>query len=205
VPRVIGLTGGIASGKSTVARILRELGAEVIDADLVVRHVCEPGKPAFDEIVREFGAGVLSSDGTLDRKRLGAIVFGDDEKRRRLNRIVHPRVGEETARRVTEAGARGVEVVVYEAALLVENKLHHMLQGLIVVTAPLDVQLQRVVSRDGLTDEEARQRAASQAPLEEKVAAADFVIDNSGPPEALRPLVEAVWRRILAGEPGERG
>jgi dephospho-CoA kinase len=199
--RVIGLTGGIASGKSTVARILRELGAEVIDADQVARDLVEPGQPALDEIAAGFGREVLDEAGRLDRKKLGAIVFADAEKRRRLNGILHPRIGAETGRRVADAAARGVPVVVYEAALLVENRIHQMLDGLIVVAAPPADQLARLRARDQLDDEEALRRVAAQAPLEEKIAAADFVIDNAGPLDQTRRRTEEVWREILAGAP----
>jgi dephospho-CoA kinase len=197
----IGLTGGIASGKSTVARILSELGAEVIDADQVARDLVEPGQPALEEIAAAFGREVLDEAGRLDRKKLGAIVFADEGKRRRLNGILHPRIGAETGRRVADAAARGVPVVVYEAALLVENRIHQMLDGLIVVAAPPADQLARIRARDQLDDEEARRRIAAQAPLEEKIAAADFVIDNAGPLDETRRRTEEVWRDILAGAP----
>jgi dephospho-CoA kinase len=204
VPRVIGLTGGIASGKSTVAALLRELGAEVIDADQVARDVVEPGQPALADIVATFGPDVIGAEGRLDRKRLAAIVFADDGARRKLNAITHPRIGAETARRVMEAGARGVEVVIYEAALLVENGIHRGMGGLIVVAAPPEVQIERMKTRDGLDEAEARRRVAAQAPLDEKIAAATWVIHNTGEREALRARVEAVWREILA-HPGDRG
>jgi dephospho-CoA kinase len=199
--RVIGLTGGIASGKSTVARMLAALGAAVIDADQVARDVVRPGQPALAEIVAAFGAEVLTAAGELDRKRLAGRVFADPEARLRLERITHPRIAAEVGRRVAELAARGVAVAVYEASLLVEGGLHRGLDGLIVVAAPEEAQLRRVQERDGLTPDEAARRLADQAPLREKVALADYVIDGSAALEATRAQVAAVWQDILAGGP----
>lgn len=201
--RVIGLTGGIGSGKSTVAAMLEEMGAEVIDADRIAREVVEPGTAGLDDVVARFGREVLDEGGRLDRKRLGAIVFSDDDKRRALNGILHPRIAAETARRVAEANARGVEVVVYEAALLVENGIHRALDGLIVVAAPPAQQLARVTARDGLTDEEARRRLDAQAPLDDKLRAATWVIDNGGPLAETRRRVAEVWREAREGKHAE--
>lgn len=187
-----------------MARLLRERGVEVIDADQVAREIVEPGRPALAELVAEFGPAILDGEGRLDRKRLGAIVFGDEARRRRLNAITHPRIAAETARRTVEAGARGIAVVVYEAALLVENGIHRALDGLIVVSAPPAIQLARAVARDGITVEEAGRRLDAQLPLADKVAAADYVIDNAGPPGALDAQVDAVWRDILDGGPRRR-
>ena len=198
---MIGLTGGIASGKSTVAGMLAALGAEVIDADQVARDLVAQGQPALDEIVAAFGAAVLTASGELDRKRLGARVFAEPSERRRLDAILHPRIGAETARRIAEAGARGVPVVVYEAALLVENGLHRLLDGLIVVAVDEAVQRTRLSSRDQLAGDEVAQRLAAQAPLADKLAAADYVIDNQGDREATRRQVEAAWRDSLGGGP----
>ncbi len=195
-PRVIGLTGGIGSGKSTVAAMLAQLGAEVIDADQVAREVVKPGLPGFEDIVREFGREVLQPDGTLDRKRLGARVFADPGARRRLEAITHPRIAAETVRRVTEAGARGIEIVIYEATLLVENKIHETLDGLIVVTAAPSEQIARVAARDGLSRAEVEQRMAAQLPMEKKLAVADWVIHNDGALAETRRQVEALWRTL---------
>jgi len=199
--RVIGLTGGIASGKSTVARMLAELGAPVIDADQIAREVVEPGQPALDEVVRAFGAGVLAPDGTLDRKKLGARVFADPTERRRLNAIVHPRIALASQARLAELRAAGAEVAIYEAALLVENGIHHGLDGLIVVKLDAAQQLERVRVRDRLGDEEAEARLAAQAPLAEKLAAADYVVDNQGSLEETRRQVADVWQRIRQAGP----
>jgi dephospho-CoA kinase len=196
--RVIGLTGGIASGKSTVARILRELGAPVVDADELARRVVEPGQPAFDDIVREFGAGVLAEGGTLDRKRLADIVFADADKRKRLQQITHPRIAQMSQAETATHAARGAPVVVYEAALLVENGLQRILDGVIVVSATPEQQLARAVARDGMTEEAARARIGSQLPLADKLAVATHVIDNSGTPEDTRRQVEALWRELGA-------
>jgi len=204
-PRIIGLTGGIASGKSTVSAMLRELGAPVIDADQVARDVVAPGTPALAEIVAEFGAGVLAQDGTLERKKLGAIVFADPALRARLNAITHPRVGAETARRTQELGAAGHQVVIYDVPLLVESRLHEAMAGVIVVAVPREVQLARVIARDGLTAAEAEARLAAQLPLEAKLKVADYVIDNSGPLGDTRRQVASVWQDIRAGGPQRAG
>lgn len=202
--RVIGLTGGIASGKSTVARMLAALGAAVIDADQVARDVVRPGQPALEAIVATFGAEMLTPTGELDRKRLAACVFADREARRRLERITHPRIAEETARHVAALGERGVPVAVYEASLLVEGGMHHGLDGLIVVAAPEEVQRRRMQERDGFSPEEAARRLAAQAPLRDKIAVADYVIDGSADLETTRAQVAAAWRDILAGGPRRR-
>ncbi len=200
--RVIGLTGGIASGKSTIAGMLRRLGAEVIDADQIARELVEPEQPALGEIVRAFGPEVLDPAGRLDRKRLGVLVFADPERRRLLNAILHPRIAAETAQRVAVAEARGLAVVVYEAALLVENQIYRALDGLVVVAVPEDEQLRRLMARETIDESAARRRLGAQAPLQEKVAVADFVIDNSGPSDQTERQVEKIWRSILDGAPG---
>ena len=135
---MIGLTGGIASGKSTAARTLAELGARIVDADEVAREIVAPGQPALAEIVRTFGREMLRADGTLDRKRLGAVIFADADKRRALNAITHPRIAAETQARLGKLRGDGVPVAIYEAALLVENGVHHGLDGLIVVACDDD-------------------------------------------------------------------
>ncbi len=203
--RVIGLTGGIASGKSTVARMLAELGAAVIDADQVAREVVRPGQPALEAIVAAFGAAALTPTGELDRKRLAARIFADPAARRRLERITHPRIAEETARRVAELGERGVPVAIYEASLLVEGGMHTGLDGLIVVAAPEDVQRRRMQERDGFSPEEATRRLAAQAPLRDKIAVADYVVDGSTDLETTRAQVAAAWQDIVAGGPRRRG
>jgi len=192
----MGLTGGIASGKSTVAAMLRELGAAVVDADALAREVVEPGRPALDEIVARFGRGVLAPDGRLDRSKLAAIVFADPEARLALNAITHPRIAQLAAERGLALAAAGAPLVFYEAALLVENGIHRGLSALVVVSVPPEVQLARLVERDGLSKEEARMRLAAQLPLSEKVKVAHHVIDNSGSLSETRSQVERVYARL---------
>ncbi len=196
--RVIGLTGGIASGKSAAARILSELGARVVDADAVARDIVAPGEPALAEIAKKFGAEMIQRDGTLDRKRLGAAIFGDAEKRRALNAITHPRIAVATQARLAELRAEGVPVAVYEAALLVENGIHHGLDGLIVVTCDEATQLARLIARDGYTEADARARIAAQAPNADKLAAATWVVDTSGPLADTKAELARVWEEILS-------
>ena len=195
---VIGLTGGIAAGKSTVARTLRELGAPVVDADSIAREVVAPGQPALAEVVRAFGPAMLLPDGTLDRKRLGALVFADPEQRKILNGITHPRIAAATQARLEALRAEGAPVAIYEAALLVENRIHLGRDGLIVLAVDEATQLERTVKRDGLSVDEARARVRAQAPLADKLAVATWVIRTDGPLEATRKLVEAVWAEIRA-------
>jgi dephospho-CoA kinase len=201
--RVIGLTGGIASGKSTVARILRELGAKVIDADQLARDVVAPGRPALAEIVAAFGPEVLAPSGELDRAALGKRVFADRDARRRLEAITHPRIAQAAQAEAAAHLAAGHAPVFYEAALLVENGAHRTLPALWVVVAHEDLQLARMRARDGLDESAGRARLAAQAPLADKLAAATLVIDNNGDEAALRAQVTAAWqaaRRALAEE-----
>jgi dephospho-CoA kinase len=198
---VIGLTGGIASGKSVVARMLVERGAAVIDADLLARKVVEPGQPALAELVARFGAAILTADGELDRKRLGAIAFADEDARRDLGRITHPRIAAASAQAIADWAEGGANVVFYEAALLVENHAHAGLAGLIVVSAPPELQETRLMARDHLTVEEARARIASQLPLSEKIKVATWVIENTGDLDALSSEVD----RVLADIEGKYG
>lgn len=198
--RVIGLTGGIACGKSTVAAILRELGAAIVDADEVARRVVEPGTAGFAAVVARFGREVVGADGRLDRKRLGAMVFADPDARRDLEAITHPRIAATSQAEIARLAAEGAPVVVYEAALLVENKVHLGLDGLIVVAASPQVQLARLVERDHLGEDEARARIAAQLPLADKLAVADWVVDNGGSVEETRRQVAETWKRVLADE-----
>jgi dephospho-CoA kinase len=198
VTHVIGLTGGIASGKSTVARLLAERGAAIVDADQVARQVVEPGQPALAEIIARFGTGVLTTDGTLDRKRLGAIAFSDPAARADLNRITHPRITAASASAIASWADAGAGVVFYEAALLVENESHRTLPALIVVSASPEVQLARVMARDGLSREDAEKRLASQLPLADKRAVATWVIENDGDEAALAKEVDRVVAQLEA-------
>jgi dephospho-CoA kinase len=195
---VIGLTGGIASGKSTVARMLAERGAAVIDADQLARKVVEPGQPALAELVARFGAAILTADGQLDRKRLAAIAFADEGARADLNRITHPRIAAASAQAIAAWADAGANVVFYEAALLVENRTYTGLAGLIVVSTPEDTQVSRMMVRDGLTADEARARIAAQLPLEQKVAVATWVIENTGDLDALGREVDRLVKDVEA-------
>lgn len=179
--RLFGLTGGIGSGKSTVARRFRARGLPVIDADELAREVVLPGTPGLAAIVERFGSDVLAPDGTLDRKLLAGRVFGDDEARRALNAITHPRVGALSAERTQALAARGEPLACYEVPLLFEGKLAEALRPIVVVTTSVDIQVSRAMARDGATREEIEARIRAQMPLEEKTRLADYVIDNSGP------------------------
>jgi len=200
VARVIGLTGGVASGKSTVAAMLRALGAVVLDADAIVRELQQPGTPVFRAIVEAFGPGVVRADGTLDRAALGRRVFADPEARRRLNAIVHPAVRERLHQEVARLQRRlpPDAVIVLDIPLLLDTapREAYPLEGVIVVVADDSTQVARLRARDGLDEAAARQRLAAQRPVREKAAEADWVIDNSGSLEETRRQVEALWRRL---------
>lgn len=198
--KVVALTGGIASGKSTVVRMLRELGAEVVDADVLAREVTSPGEPALTEIAAAFGEDVLLPSGELDRKKLGALVFSDRERRERLNAIVHPRVRERIRRRLEEIRAENQEaVVVLDVPLLFDVPLPD-LEALptVVVYASPETQLQRLRERDSLTQEEAERRLAAQRPLREKLDRARWVVDNDGDLDRTREQVRRLWEELAA-------
>jgi dephospho-CoA kinase len=194
---LFGLTGGIASGKSTVAARLRAHGVPVIDADEVAREVVMPGSEGLAAVVEAFGRGVVAADGTLDRKGLAAIVFGDDARRGELNAILHPRISRRTMERSAELAARGEALACYEAALIVENGAAGIFRPLVVVVCPEAEQLARLRARDGVTHDEAGARIRAQMPLAEKVRAADHVIDTSGPIEVSRGRTDDVLAAIL--------
>jgi dephospho-CoA kinase len=196
--RVFGLTGNIGAGKSTVARLFAERGVPVIDADQVAREVVAPGTPGIEEVAARF-PGVLTPAGDLDRKALAERVFADAQERAALNAILHPLIGREVRARLDRLAARGHPIAIYEAALIVENGLHHGLDGLIVVHAPVEEQVRRLALRDGMAEREARSRIAAQLPSHEKVKAADFVIENTGAPELLRAQVARVLDAVRSG------
>ncbi len=198
LPPIVGLTGGIGSGKSTVSNLFRELGVTVIDADVIAREVVAPNSDGLAEIAKAFGEDVIGSDGALDRGRLGELVFKDPDARRQLEAITHPRIGAAMLERAAAAGADGSAWVIYDAALLVENGLHEAFHKLIVVSLDQEKQVERVMQRDGLSRAEVQQRIDAQMPLEEKVAVADFVIDNGGNIENTREQVEAIKATIDA-------
>jgi dephospho-CoA kinase len=187
----VGLTGGIGSGKSEVTRRLAALGAYVVDADVLARDVVEPGTPGLAAVAAEFGAEVLRPDGSLDRDRLGAIVFADPAARARLNAIVHPLVGAATAERFAAAPADAI--VVHDVPLLVEVGLAAAYDVVLVVAATPETQGSRLVRARGMSADEARSRIAAQAPLADKLAVADFVITNDGSLDDLDRQVQAVW------------
>lgn len=193
--RLVGLTGGIATGKSTVSRMLRELGVDVIDADAVARDVVEPGTPGLAAVEQRF-PGVVGPDGRLDRAKLGARIFSDPAERAALNAIIHPLIQEEFRRRTAELERHGRPLVVYDAPLLIENGLHRNMDGVVVVSAPEEAQRRRLIERNGLTAAEADARIASQLPLREKLAHATWVVDNGGSLEATRAQVERIAQEL---------
>ena len=193
----VGLTGGIASGKSTVAGFLTHLGAGVIDADSVAHDVVSPGGPAYAEVVARFGRRILGPDGTIDRGILGAVVFSDPGALEDLNAIVHPRVRAEAVRRMAELGSVGFGIAVLDAALLVETGMYRDLDRLVVVRCDAASQIRRLVQR-GLTRREAELRLAAQAPIAHKVAVADYLIDTAGAMDDTRRDTERVWTELLA-------
>jgi len=201
---LVGLTGGFGSGKSTVADILTALGLKVISADKLARDVCQPGTPAYDEIVEAFGEEVVAEDGGLDRKRLGDIVFADPAFLRRLNSIVHPRViarEGELLKQIEESAKDAI--VVLDVPLLIEVERHRLVDFVVVVNAPTEQRLERLKKKFGGLDRaslEARMR--QQMPLEEKVKLADFVVDNSGGPEATREQTEKLFRILIDRQAG---
>jgi dephospho-CoA kinase len=196
--RVFGLTGGIGSGKSTVARHWRARGLPVIDADELARAVVEPGSPGLAEIVAAFGPGVLDASGALDRPRLASLVFADEAARLQLNSITHPRVGALFAERTRALDDRGEPLCCYEVPLLFETRLAEAFRPIVVVTVPVEVQVARTVGRDGTTEDAARARIRAQMSLEEKARLADHVIDNAGSLEATLARADAVLDAVCA-------
>ncbi len=198
--RVIGLTGGLASGKSTVAAIFRQLGAVVISADALAREVMEPGMEAYREVVAAFGPEVLQPDGRIDRARLASRIYADPSARRRLNEITHPRIRALLRREVArlQRWLPADAIIVLDIPLLLDTAPRDAfpLEGVIVVAVDEATQLARLRHREGIGEEEARRRLAAQRPLREKAAEADWVIDNSGTPEQTRRQVEELWQQL---------
>ena len=196
---LVGLTGGFGSGKSTVAEILADLGLRVISADSLAREVCEPGKPAFNDTVEAFGKQVVSEDGTLNRRRLGDIVFTDSALLNKLNSIVHPRViarEQELLRQIEESDPDSI--VVLDVPLLIEAERHHLVDFLVVVDARTEQRFERLEKKYGdLNHAAVQSRMKHQMPLEEKVKLADFVVDNSGTPESTRRQIEELFRLLI--------
>lgn len=205
---MVGLTGGIGSGKSTVAAVFEKLGATVIDADAIVHEIQAPGTPLVAEIAEAFGDEVVDERGALDREALGAIVFRDEAQRQRLNAIVHPKVGAEFARRVAAARDSGVPLIVLDIPLFFETRrsgggtssaMHF--DATVLAWVPVSVQIERTMSRDGCSREEAQRRVDAQMPLDEKRDLADHVVDNSGPLEETEAQVRAIYEALLGGAP----
>jgi dephospho-CoA kinase len=204
-PLRIGLTGGVASGKSTVASALRAHGAVIVDADAIAREVVRPDGPAYRGIVEAFGPSVVRPDGTLDRRALAARVFADEAARRRLNALTHPhirrRMAEEAEQRSAEDAA---PVIVFDIPLLLDTTDGRdlALDGIVVVYAGAETRVRRLMARDGMAEAEARRRLAAQVRLEDKVARADWVIDNSGTPERTQAEVDRLWRQLTVRAEG---
>ncbi len=196
---VVGLTGGIASGKSTVARIFQELGAHVIDADELAREVVKPGTPGWKEVVEAFGQGYLLPDGSLDRKKLAKRIFSHPRDKARLEAIIHPRILELRQKRTQEILKRHPRaVIIFEVPLLIEKGLQDRVDKVVVVWVPRELQVRRLMERDCLTRREAEERLRNQLPIDEKLKYAHYVIDNSGTLQETRRQVEAVYRELEA-------
>jgi dephospho-CoA kinase len=194
----IGLTGGIGSGKSTVSRLLSSYpGVVVVDADLLAREVVEPGTPGLAAVVEEFGTGVLRPDGSLDREALGALVCGDEVRRKALSGILHPLIGELSVQRTAAAEAGGARALVHDVPLLVEAQMEALYDEVVVVDVPVELQVSRLVELRGMTEADARARIGAQADRETRLASATRVLDNSGAVDQLAEQVAA-----LAGELG---
>lgn len=197
----VGLTGNIASGKSSAALFFAELGAHTIDADRVAHELYKTGTPAYDRIIAAFGEQILGSNGEIDRKKLGQIVFSDADKRLRLNALMHPEVGAAIQRRIFELEQSSSSgIVIVDAALMIETGGYRMYHRLIVVTCAPSLQISRLMSRDGLTESDAKERIASQMPIEEKLKLADYTIDTSGSLKQTHDQVEEIYRDLVFQE-----
>lgn len=194
---LLGVTGGIASGKTSVAEMLREMGAPVIDFDVLAREVVQPGQPAFQDIVSYFGTRVLQEDGRLDRKKLSGIVFNDLEQRKKLESFTHPRIMEGFINQLDEIAAKEAKPIIQAVVpLLLELNLQYLFHKLLVVYVPPEVQIERLTARDGISPEEAAAILKAQLPIDDKVSYADFVIDNQGSLEETKKQVERLWTKL---------
>lgn len=191
---VIGLTGGIASGKSTVANMLKELGITVIDADIEARLAVEPGETAYNKIVEHFGKSILLENGTINRAKLGEIIFNNEAERTVLNRIVHPAVRERMNEKKEEAIKRNESIVIMDVPLLFESKLTDQVERTLLIYVDEETQLKRLMERNNYSEEEAMSRIQSQMPLKEKKTLADFIIDNSGTLEQTKTQLSGILR-----------
>ncbi|AEH54016.1 MULTISPECIES: dephospho-CoA kinase [Heyndrickxia] len=197
--KIIGLTGGIASGKSTVSKMLKAKGFTIVDADIAARKVVEPGEPAYEQIIEAFGEGILLEDLTIDRKKLGALIFADEALRMKLNSIVHPAVRAWMTREKDRAIENGEKTVFLDIPLLFESRLTYMVERTILVYVDEETQLKRLMARNGLSEKEAQMRIRAQMPLSEKKALADAVIDNNGSPEETKQQLEKIvsdWQLV---------
>ncbi len=193
--KLYGLTGGIATGKSTVSALLREKGAPILDADEIAREVVEPGTRGLEEVAARF-PGVVGPDGRLDRAALGRRIFGDEPQRQALNAILHPRIQQAFLERTQALADQGAPLAIYDAALLFENQLQGLMDGVILVSAPRELQISRLAARNGLSRAQAEARIDSQLPLSEKEKLATWVVDNSGTIERTRAQVDRIWSEI---------
>jgi dephospho-CoA kinase len=201
-PTIAGLTGGIASGKSTVAAMLAEAGARIVDADRIAHQVVLKGQPAWQDIVDHFGSGILARDGQIDREALGSIVFNDTEAKNTLYGIVHPRVFETMAQEIQSlAEAHPGDLVIMDVPLLIESGLHASLPIVILVYVPEIMQQERLMRRDGLNAADAAARIRAQMPIDAKRAHAHYIVDNTGDLGATRRQVLDIYRKILSGAP----
>ena len=194
--KVIGLTGGIGSGKSTVSQFLAELGAIIVDADKVGHEALKPGSEVWQQVVNEFGESIVVSNGAIDRAKLGELVFGNSEARERLNRIMHPPMYNMVKAQLEEYRRKGVKVVVLEAPLLLESGWTSLVNEVWVTVAPEATVLKRLRERSGLSEQEARARIHSQLPTEERIKHADVVIDTDGSLDELKARVNELWLRL---------
>lgn len=194
--RIIGLTGGIASGKSTISDMLQSLGAEVVDVDLVGREVVRQGCPAYNKIIECFGSSILMPDGEINRKKLGNIVFSDPNKLQLLNQITHPAIIDQVNRMVEAYRQQNKKAVVIDAAILIEMGLHRYVDSVWLVMVDSETQLNRVIERDCLAEKDARNRINAQMTNEERKAYADVVIDNSQPIDAVKHVVRELWTNL---------
>jgi dephospho-CoA kinase len=203
---LVGLTGGIASGKSLVAKLLKDLGAYVIDADEIAHQVIQPGTPAYREILQHFGKEILREDGTIDRSKLGKLVFRDPAKRSLLESIIHPRVfAEEEAKRRQRVQQEPDAVIIFDAPLLIETGAHEIMDKVIVVYADRKTQLKRLKERDRLDPEEAKRRVAAQLPLSNKKRYADYLIDGMASPSEVAKQTGTIYQelKVLAKNSGK--
>ena len=197
---LLGVTGGIASGKSTVSKMLAELGSPLIDFDLIARQVVAPGTPGLAKIVDCFGDQVLAADGSLERKKLSAIVFSDMEKRKKLESFTHPSILAEFFKQADEIAAKNPDAIIQVAVpLLIELNLQHLFDKILVIYVPAEVQIERLAQRDGISREAAANILKAQLPIDEKLQFADFVVDNTKGLTYTRKQIEKIWEELQKG------